>query len=60
MPYQLCYGKSSVAGLIHALVLFGLILYVPVNNFSVMSDGSSWVEPVLSSILSILLKDTTQ
>ena len=28
--------------------LFDLILYVPVNNFSVMSDKSSWVEPVLS------------
>ena len=28
--------------------LFDLILYVPVNNLSVMSDGSSWVEPVLS------------
>ena len=30
----------------------GLILYVPVNNFSVMSERvfllSSWVEPVLS------------
>ena len=30
------------------LVLFDLILYIPVNNFSVMSDGSFWVEPVLN------------
>ena len=30
------------------LFLFDLILYVPVNNFSVMSDGSSSVGPVLS------------
>ena len=29
--------------------LFGLIVYLPVNNFSVMSDGSTWVETVLSS-----------
>ena len=28
--------------------LFDLILDVPVNNFSVMWDGFSWVEPVLS------------
>ena len=28
--------------------LFDFILYIPVNNFSFMSDGSSWVEPVLS------------
>ena len=29
---------------------FGLILYVPVSNFSVTLEqgGSSWVEPVLS------------
>ena len=37
-----------------------LILYVPVNNFSVMSDGSSWVEPVLSQDKCLLLKDITQ
>ena len=29
-------------------VFFYLILYIPVNNFSVCRDGSSWVEPVLS------------
>ena len=29
--------------------LFDLILYVSVNNFLVMSGGSSLVEPVLSS-----------
>ena len=27
-----------------------LILYIPVNNFSLCQDGSSWVEPVLSKI----------
>ena len=40
--------------------LFDLILYAPVNNFSVMSDGTSWVEPVLSKDKCVLLKDTTQ
>ena len=30
------------------ICLFDLILDVPVNNLSVMLDGSSWVEPVLS------------
>ena len=30
------------------LLLFDFILYVPVNNLSVIPDGSSWVEPVLS------------
>ena len=28
--------------------LFDLILICPLNNLSVMRDGSSWVEPVLS------------
>ena len=28
--------------------LFDLILYILVNNLSVMSGRSSWVEPVLS------------
>ena len=40
--------------------LFDLILYVPVNNFSVMSDRSSWVEPVLSKDKCVLLKETTR
>ena len=41
--------------------LFALILNIQVNNFSVKSGGSSWVEPVLSMIgLSVLLKDPTQ
>ena len=40
--------------------LFDLILYVPVKFFSVISDGSSWVEPVLSKDKCVLLKDTTQ
>ena len=39
--------------------LFDLILYVPVNNFSVMWDGSSWVEPVLGKDKCVLLKVTT-
>ena len=30
--------------------LFDLILYIPVNNFSVMSGWSSWVETVLSKV----------
>ena len=28
--------------------LFDLILYIPVNSFSIMQDRSSWFEPVLS------------
>ena len=44
----------------YAISLFVLIPYVPVNNFSVMSDRSSWVEPVLSRGYSVLLEDTTQ
>ena len=28
-----------------------LIVYVPVNNFQLCWDGSSWVEPVLSTCL---------
>ena len=40
--------------------LFDLILYVPVNNFSAMSGGSSWVKPVLSKDKCVLLKDTMQ
>ena len=36
--------------------LFGLILYVPIISW----DESSWVEPVISSGKSVLLKDTTQ
>ena len=42
------------------LCLFCLILYVPVNFFSVMLDRSSWVEPVLSKNKCVLLKVTTQ
>ena len=30
--------------------LFDLIFHVPVNNFQLCQDGSSWVEPVLSKI----------
>ena len=40
--------------------LFELLLYIPVNMFSVMSDGSSWVEPVLSKDKCVLHKDTAQ
>ena len=42
-------------------ILFDLILYVPVNNLSVIcGDRSSWVKPVLSKDKCVLLKDTTQ
>ena len=40
--------------------LFDLILYVPINIFSVISDVYSWVEPELSKDKCVLLKDTTQ
>ena len=49
-----------VGGWVGWMVLFDLIRYVLVNNFSVMSDGSCWVEPVLSSDKCALLKVTTQ
>ena len=38
-------------------VLFDLILYVPSTIFQLNRDGSSWVEPVISSDKSVLLKD---
>ena len=40
--------------------LFDLILYVPVNTFSVISGQVAWVEPELSKDKCVLLKDTTQ
>ena len=42
--------------------LFDLILYIPVNSFSVelCQDGSYWVEQVLSKDKCVLLKDITQ
>ena len=52
--------KRVIAVEIILFCLFDLILYVWVNNFSVMSDRSSWVEPVLSKDKCGLLKDTTQ
>ena len=39
------------------LFLFDLILYFPFNNFQLCLDGSSWVEPVLSWDLYVLLKE---
>ena len=38
-------------------VLFYLILYLPVNNFQLSWEGSSWVEPELSKDKCVLLKD---
>ena len=34
-------------------LLFDLILYVPVNNFSVLSGRSSWIEPLHCYLLNI-------
>ena len=44
------------------MFLFALMLYIPVNNFSVMLEHfpDTWIEPVLSRGQSVLLKDTTQ
>ena len=39
------------------LCLFDLILYVPSTIFQLNGDGSSWVEPVLSWDICVLLKD---
>ena len=40
---------QTVQGSLYIMVfiLFEFILYIPVNNFSLCRDGSSWVEPVL-------------
>ena len=54
------FHKSSLFDKINMFSLFDLILYIPVNNFSVMSGQPSWVEPVLSKDKCFLLKDTTQ
>ena len=37
--------------------LFDLILYVPSTIFQLYRDESSWVEPVLSLVKCVLLKD---
>ena len=56
----ICFGDTE-RGFRIFFCLFVLILYVPVNNFSVIFwDGSSWVGPVLSKDKCVLLKDTTQ
>ena len=41
-------SKFAVVEQLSSACLFGLILYAPVNNFSVMSGRYSWVDPVLS------------
>ena len=41
-------------------ILIDFILYVPVNNFSVMSRRVFLGEPVLSKDKRVLLKDATQ
>ena len=43
--------RSAVSSVVFKklLVWFDLLLYVPVNFYAVMSDWSSWVEPVLSN-----------
>ena len=48
------YSKSLC---IDFVCLFDLILYVPSTIFQLNSDGSSWVEPVLSWDKCVLLKD---
>ena len=45
------YGSKEI----FTFCLFDLILYTPVNNFSVMS---SWIEPVISKDQCVLLKDS--
>ena len=42
---------------IFKICLFDLILYVPSTIFQLYTDGSSWVEPVLSWDKCVLLKD---
>ena len=39
------------------ICLFDLILYIPSTIFQLNREGSSWVEPVLSSDKCVLLKD---
>ena len=37
--------------------LFDLILYVPLTILQLNRDGSSWVEPLLSKVKCVLIKD---
>ena len=59
--YAYCIIFSPVAES-NALVvcLFDLILKSKSIIFQLLRDGSSWVEPVLSRVKCVLLKDTTQ
>ena len=56
--YQMLWKIPLVyKGLLEGLFcLFNLILYIPVNNFQLCLDGSSWVEPVLCKDKCVLLK----
>ena len=58
--HKLISGQHKIrCGMVALACLFDLILYVAFNNLSAMSDGSFWVEPVLSKDKCVLLKDTT-
>ena len=62
--YPECTGKNDVAFHTHfvglSCFLFDLILSIRSTIFQLFSKRSSWVEPVLSLDLCVLLKDTTQ
>ena len=59
-PWKITKLEDFLAILVLCFCLFDLILYVSINNLSVMSVRSSWVEPVLSKDKCVFLKDTTQ
>ena len=48
---------DAFKAIIVCFCLFDLILYVPSTIFQLNREGSSWVEPVVSSDKCVLLKD---
>ena len=58
LPYRFyCTAYIKIKPRTLFCVLFDLIIYVPSAIFQLNKDGSSWVEPVLSSDKCVLLKD---
>ena len=48
LQHIICLSSASYGSHFYPCFLFDLILYIPVNNLSVMSGWSSRIEPVLS------------
>ena len=54
---KLFVSSTNIALVCLFVCLFDLILYVPSTIFQLYRDGSTWVEPVLSLVKCVLLKD---